>query len=45
MAVNFAKLPRCGCRNRRPIVASQHTALRITQDNELIRILPAQRVV
>jgi len=26
-------------------VASQYTALRITQDNELIRILPAQRVV
>ena len=40
MASNFAKLPRCGCRNRRPIVASQHTALRITQDNEPIRILP-----
>jgi hypothetical protein len=33
------------CRNRRPIVASRYTALCITQDDELIRILPAQRVV
>ena len=36
---------RCGYRNHRPIAASQYTALCITQDNELIRILPAQRVV
>ena len=36
---------RCGRRNRRPIVASQYSALCIAQQNELIWILPAQRVV